>query len=558
MTMKRARWIARAFVLLYFLALCAGLKSAALTDDDDFYVPAGISYGEWVLKALRLEPVFDRASIDKAFEPNHEHPPLAKIVFGLCHFLLRGWLGPTDSARVGTMLFSTLAAWLVLGLALRHLGPERGLRVGGLAVLAMATLPRFYFHSHAATLDVPVAAMYLAAASTALAAERSTAAAILAGPVFGLALATKLNAPFLLLAYVPFVLITRGLIGSRRIARPKALGLPIPPIPLALLSMGIIGPLVFFALWPWLWAAPIDRVTQYVAFHLHHYPIYFLYFGRVFVGDPIAPWHAPFMTTLFTVPSVTLVLAGIGFLAAWPAIRLRRRFLEGPDDDHRRAGDLWLFVLLNAAVTIGVVAFAGTPIYGGEKLFMPLFPFLCLLAGLGADVLYTAILNLSWPSATEARSKWLGLGVATLASLSGVALMLRFWGYPLSEFNGIANGLRGATAYGFERQYYDLAYRDLVAWLNTEAGPRVKVHFLPNNWEYVRTFRWYQRAGEVRPEVEVVGSEQEAELIVLTHERRFARYGDDLARARGYQVLKEKLVDGVPVWSILRRTPRKE
>lgn len=558
MTMKRARWIARAFVLLYFLALCAGLKSAALTDDDDFYVPAGISYGEWVLKALRFEPVFDRASIDKAFEPNHEHPPLAKIVFGLCHFLLRGWLGPTDSARVGTMLFSTLAAWLVLGLALRHLGPERGLRVGGLAVLAMATLPRFYFHSHAATLDVPVAAMYLAAASTALAAERSTAAAILAGPVFGLALATKLNAPFLLLAYVPFVLITRGLIGSRRIARPKALGLPIPPIPLALLSMGIIGPLVFFALWPWLWAAPIDRVTQYVAFHLHHYPIYFLYFGRVFVGDPIAPWHAPFMTTLFTVPSVTLVLAGIGFLAAWPAIRLRRRFLEGPDDDHRRAGDLWLFVLLNAAVTIGVVAFAGTPIYGGEKLFMPLFPFLCLLAGLGADVLYTAILNLSWPSATEARSKWLGLGVATLASLSGVALMLRFWGYPLSEFNGIANGLRGATAYGFERQYYDLAYRDLVAWLNTEAGPRVKVHFLPNNWEYVRTFRWYQRAGEVRPEVEVVGSEQEAELIVLTHERRFARYGDDLARARGYQVLKEKLVDGVPVWSILRRTPRKE
>ena len=558
MTMKRARWIARAFVLLYFLALCAGLKSAALTDDDDFYVPAGISYGEWVLKALRFEPVFDRASIDKAFEPNHEHPPLAKIVFGLCHFLLRGWLGPTDSARVGTMLFSTLAAWLVLGLALRHLGPERGLRVGGLAVLAMATLPRFYFHSHAATLDVPVAAMYLAAASTALAAERSTAAAILAGPVFGLALATKLNAPFLLLAYVPFVLITRGLIGSRRIARPKALGLPIPPIPLALLSMGIIGPLVFFALWPWLWAAPIDRVTQYVAFHLHHYPIYFLYFGRVFVGDPIAPWHAPFMTTLFTVPSVTLVLAGIGFLAAWPAIRLRRRFLEGPDDDHRRAGDLWLFVLLNAAVTIGVVAFAGTPIYGGEKLVMPLFPFLCLLAGLGADVLYTAILNLSWPSATEARSKWLGLGVATLASLSGVALMLRFWGYPLSEFNGIANGLRGATAYGFERQYYDLAYRDLVAWLNTEAGPRVKVHFLPNNWEYVRTFRWYQRAGEVRPEVEVVGSEQEAELIVLTHERRFARYGDDLARARGYQVLKEKLVDGVPVWSILRRTPRKE
>ena len=70
MSLKKARWIARAFVLLYFLVLCAGLKSAALTEDDDFYVPAGISYGEWVLKALRFEPVFNRAAIDQAFESN--------------------------------------------------------------------------------------------------------------------------------------------------------------------------------------------------------------------------------------------------------------------------------------------------------------------------------------------------------------------------------------------------------------------------------------------------------------------------------------------------------
>jgi hypothetical protein len=34
-----------------------------------------------------------------------------------------------------------------------------------LAVLALLTLPRFYFHSHAATLDVPVAAMYVLAAA---------------------------------------------------------------------------------------------------------------------------------------------------------------------------------------------------------------------------------------------------------------------------------------------------------------------------------------------------------------------------------------------------------
>ncbi|MFO0729269.1 MAG: hypothetical protein U1E65_36150 [Myxococcota bacterium] len=549
----RTRWIARALVLGYFLVLCLGLKTAPLTDDDDFYVPAGISYGDWVLSALKFEHVWSQGAIDKAFEPNHEHPPLAKIVFGLCHFAFKRWLGPTDAARVGTMLFSTLAAWLLLRLALRHLGPERGLRVGGLAVLALLTLPRFYFHSHAATLDVPVAAMVLAAASVALAAERSTWAALAAGPVFGLALATKLNAPFLLFAYLPFVLITRGLIGSRRIARPRALGLPIPPIPLALLSMVIIGPLVFLAIWPWLWGAPVERFTQYVSFHLHHYPILFLYFGRVFSADPFAPWHAPFVTTLFSVPAVTLVLAGIGLVYAWPAIRLRRRFLEGPDDDQRRAGDLWLFVVLNAAVMIGVVAFAGTPIYGGEKLFMPFFPFLCLLAGLGADVIYTAVVE-----AFDGHRRGLALGFVAMLGASGVLLMTRFWGYPLSEFNGFANGLRGATALGFERQYYDLAYRDLAQLLLREGGARAKVHFLPNNWEYQRTFKWYQQAGEIPPELTVVGSEQEADLLVITHERRFARYGDDLARYRGYPIVQEKLVDGVPLWSVLRRRPRKD
>lgn len=185
-------------VLFYLVVQLAGLKTAGLTDDDDFYVPAGISYARWLGRALTFDGnVWSKADRDAAFQINNEHPPVAKYVFGICHALFGKWLGPTDGARVGTVLFSTMIAAFLLALAISHLGQRRGLAVGGLAVVFLLAMPRFYFHSHAATLDVPVAAMYLASVAFVLWGERSTRAAILAGVVFGLASATKLNAPFL-------------------------------------------------------------------------------------------------------------------------------------------------------------------------------------------------------------------------------------------------------------------------------------------------------------------------------------------------------------------------
>ena len=71
--------------------------------------------------------------------------------------------------------------------------------------------------------------------------------------------------------------------------------------------------------------------------------------------------------------------------------------------------------------------------------------------------------------------------------------------------------------------------RDLVAWLSSHAPPGTRIHFLPNNWEYVRTYRWYREAGELRADITVVDAEEQADWIVITHERRFARYAADLA-----------------------------
>ncbi|MBI2373898.1 MAG: glycosyltransferase family 39 protein [Deltaproteobacteria bacterium] len=524
----------RAFVLVltvYFAVQVAGLFLFGLTDDDDYYIPAGISYARWIGSAFTG---LSRAAVDAAFNANHEHPPVAKYVFGICHFALRGVLGPFRSARFGTVLFSTLVAAAMLWIARAHLGERRGLVAGGAAVAMLLTLPRFFFHSHAATLDVPVTALYLLAATLALMGERSVRLAVLAGPVFGLATATKLNAPFLLLAYVPFVLLVRR---ARVLTRD---GIQLPPIPLALISMGVLGPLVFFAVWPWIWFDTVARVSAYVAFHAKHYGIHFLYFGQVYTDAPFAPWHAPFVMAATTTPLATLALAALGSFVGARMIRARLSDLEGPDSEARREGDFVLFVALNALTTIGLVALAGTPIYGGEKLFMPFFPFLCLLAGYGALVGIEAL-----------GSSKNAMLLAGALSLSGIASQLAFGEYALSSYNGLIGGARGATARGLERQYYDVAFLDLVRWLSREAPKGTRIHFLPNNWEYVRTYRWYREAGMLRADLRVVDRPEEADWVVLTHERRFARYADDLLRYRTAKVLRESVVRGTPIWTVV-------
>src|SRR5205823_6854026 len=79
------------------------------------------------------------------------------------------------------------------------------------------------------------------------------------------------------------------------------------PVPWALLSMAVLGPLVFYALWPKLWTNTRGHLEWYANFHLHHeyYTIEFL--GRNYFDAPSPPSYLPVMTVA-TVPTVTLVL----------------------------------------------------------------------------------------------------------------------------------------------------------------------------------------------------------------------------------------------------------
>jgi len=101
--------------------------------------------------------------------------------------------------------------------------------------------------------------------------------------------------------------------------------------PLAFVSMASLGPILLFALWPWLWHAPVARTREWLQRHTQHEHYNFEYLGQNWNLPPpptqTGRWLLratfPFVSTAFTVPVTTLALAAAG------AVVLARRRRQG-------------------------------------------------------------------------------------------------------------------------------------------------------------------------------------------------------------------------------------
>ena len=407
-------------------------------------------------------------------------------------------------------------------------------------------MPRFFFDSHIETLDVAVAATTFLVIVTFIRGLTSTAWGLACGVAFGLALLTKLNASFFLLAFAAFPFVetsSRADVRSRRVA-----GLPI-----ALPAMVVIGPLMFVALWPWMWHDTVARLTSYLLFHLRHYGILFLYFGRIY-GDVPAPWHAPFVMTAITTPPMVLALASLTTVMIVGSARddrTRRSLLAGDpaiaDDDLRR--DVGTILLLAAAAAVGPAAWPSVPKYAGVKLFLPLFPVLAVLAAWGAEIVASFVRSRT----QRVRPEWVAPLVIAAVVLPAAISLSRFHPYELSYYNALIGGLPGAAKAGFETQYYDLIYVRMLNWFNDNLPLGTRITFLPNNKEYVRNGPWLFVDGRIRRDLQFVDLDH-ADVLVLTHEDRWPQYRALLREYQSCPRLWQLDVDGVPLVTIYRLT----
>ena len=239
-----------------------------------------------------------------------------------------------------------------------------------------------------------------------------------------------------------------------------------------------IGALVFVVTWPWLYLDLPGNLLKFVRyFTVSHSAILQYYLGQVYSR---VPWHYPFVLVAVTVPVTTLVMAIIGLV----------RVIAGG----RRDSAGWL-VVFNLAIPLLFFGFAASQVYGGERLFLVVFPFLALLAGMGFHALWR-IITAGGGRARRALATAVGVGLL----VPGVIGIVAMHPYELSYYNELAGGLRGAAKLGMEPTYWTETYRATLDTLNGLPGES------PVIWtEDEGVLYTYQKLGLLRPDAQVGG-----------------------------------------------------
>jgi len=431
-----------AFVVASSVTLVT-LDDPGLTWDEPFSIVPGRVYAAWFGDLLRLP--FGRQAIHAYWSPNHEHPPLAKLLMGAAQALLGDGQCIVASRSAVAVLFALLVV-LVLQFGSRAFGGLAGL----MAAASLMCMPRVFGHAHFAALDVPMALTWLLAVVTFRRAINSGAwrASALSGLCFGLALLTKINAVFL-----PLVLVGWGLgFHGKRAIRPL------------LWTFGV-GAVVFFVGWPWLWYETAARLWGYLR-PTWRTPIPLMYFGEVY-ADKAAPWHYPIVLTMTTIP------VGILFLVLVGTAKAVRRLKDSP---------MLALLVINVAVAIGPFMLPWLPKYDGVRLFLPAFPFLALLAGVGGQRCW------AWVAERWRRRPRLPLCAAAVFFLSQAGAVALIHPCELSYYNALVGGLWGAEKLGLETTYWhDVVNRRLFRWLNRHGQVGHRIAFYPVGEFVVRT-----------------------------------------------------------------------
>lgn len=577
----RDHLVAALLCALSFAALGLAQRDQGVMRDEGTYFEAAMHYAGWFEHLGnewrgRAEGTLRASTISQHWRHNAEHPVLLKSLFALSWQLLgKRSDAPATSGDATTQggakspLLSEISAfrlpgWLftAFGVALIYLfGVRLESRVAGLsAALLYITLPRLFFHGQLACFDSAAATTWLLVVYCYFRALSSARWGILAGLAFGVALATKHNAWFipalLLLHYLVVVAPDVSL-------RPLAL----PRIPLAFLSMALLGPLLFYAHWPWLWFDTIAHLREYVGFHLHH-AYYNIEFLGVNYGLPPLPLAYPFVMTLFTVPTVTLVLAAsaIWVYARAPLLSLLSRWIgEAPppyDDPFRYpARRSWcnpgeglnprpgLLLFLNAAFPVLLIAHPSVPIFGGTKHWLPAYPFLALAAGVGLSRLVAGLSNARFPL------RAVRLALPLLVALPGVVSIAQTHPFGLSQYNALAGGVAGGADKGLNRQFWGYAPRQLLSWINDSFvdNARVYIHDVSHS-----AFNAYKRAGLLRADIHDSGMElpgiERSQYALVVHELHFNKYDYWIWSSYGTPSPRRVLLlDGVPLVSVYAR-----
>jgi Dolichyl-phosphate-mannose-protein mannosyltransferase len=494
----------------YVVALVRTAVDLGYARDEGFYFNAANSYARWFeLFVTDRRAAITPRIIDGYWGVNHEHPGLIKSLFALSHAILQQRLHLFAMEGTSYRFPAMVLAGAGVGLVYLWGSAARGRLAGLAAALALALMPRFFYHAHLACFDAPIVTVWTLTAFLYSLALRDGGLAypVLTGFAFGLALDTKHNSWFLPIVVV-LHLAAREVVAALTRSPPEARAAHVEGRRRGLTALGamvLFGPLVMYTLWPWIWHDTLPRLREYAAFHLNHE-----YYNMEFLGEnywaPPMPRAYAWVMTAATVPTVTLVLFVVG-LSARARARLapllasisascggrlgaRRVTIAAmagrtprPRLDLASTDLLWLLALL---VSYAAWLSPKTPIFGGTKHWMTAYPFLALFAGAGFDAAVRAarreLLRLR-----RRRALALALGRVpwAVAAIFGACLIAaplvetahaHPWG--LSSYTALVGGAPGAATLGLNRTFWGYTTGAVVDYLNGEAsrGATIYMH----------------------------------------------------------------------------------
>jgi hypothetical protein len=573
---------ALALAVLSTVLVMRSQRDVGIARDEMVYMGSGSHYVRWWRDLFTgKDGTFTHKAITthfggpRATDNNREHPPLVKTLAGVSKQVFHDQLGLLDEIsayRLPTALLNAVLVVLVFLMASRLWGQAEGIVAAALTLM----LPRGFFHAGLTCFDAPIAAMWFATIYVYWRALESRRWMWAAGAVFGLALATKHNALLLPLAigthylWISFASHQALWKRARRLherdpllARWRALAVAaaqalgrgfVKRRPWVIVSFAVLGPLTLMAVWPWLWFDPYAHLRDWIGFHLDHVHYNFEYLGTNWNAPPF-PRHVALVTTLFTVPVVTLLAGSIGVVV------LIQRWRRGEAVDAERAPGVLLW--LSALASMGPFLLGSTPIFGAEKHWAPAIPGLCIAAAVGAvwaarQAIGYLILRLGWEGRREEGVRALAMllvvgGVIAAATLA----TLRAQPNALTQYNALAGGAAGGADLGMNRQFWGIAARQALPYLNVVSAGQptqlIYTHDASPAWGL------YQRLGLAPRNLNDAGSEftggiSRSQWALVIHERHFNRHDYLIWKAYGTVAPVHVVrVDGVPVVSIYRR-----
>jgi 4-amino-4-deoxy-L-arabinose transferase-like glycosyltransferase len=447
------------------LLLLVTARQIGLTWDEPTYIVAAETYPSWY-RELIAHPAqaLTAEGISKYWGISHEHPPLSKVWSGFTWLIARHFLDDLTAHRLGNMLIAGGLVSLLFLMVRRHYGRTAGLVAGS----ALLTMPRFFFHAHLAAIDVPVTAMIFAVIFTFWLGygEPGLKWTLLLGFVYGLALATKINA--LLIPTIALPVWT--LFFWRRLY-----------LFIQLALMYLIGITVFILSWPWLYHDLWNHLTTYVGFMTTgRFPVWQYYFGKVFTPPP---WHFPFIITFLVVPFSIFLLAMVG------AISMMR---------HQEDRPLGGLLLIATFFCLAIFTSGLGQVFDNERFMMPVFPYLAALAGVG--FIRTVPVVEKFLANSRIRLSAQQLVAVMIMVVFAPHLLLAFDLYPhlLSYYSEAIGGVYGAKKLRLETTYWCETYFDVLPYLNTHAAPGAVI-----NAECQDVLIYYQLHGLLRPDLQI-------------------------------------------------------